>query len=230
MNFSTIALSIVALIFAYYLYVTFFVNQDEFEIFKTRVANVAETFPRVYPPEVRASYAHSFWVLVNSMETTGSQERRNVISKTDGAETKEFEVYFDKYSNNLTVDTILKGAEGETSKLSCSVTNIPLQRWVHIALSLHNNAMDIYVDGKLVRTCVADKQVALIQQDAVLNVAKGGGFSGYINMMRYHKNALSPDEAYALYRKGPGSNAFNMNYNVRLSLMKDNSELKSYQF
>ena len=37
---------------------------------------------------------------------------------------------------------------------TCGVPNIPLQRWTNVLLSCLDRTLDIYLDGKLVRTCM----------------------------------------------------------------------------
>jgi len=36
----------------------------------------------------------------------------------------------------------------------CAISNFPLQAWVNLIISLYGRTLDVYVDGKLVRTCV----------------------------------------------------------------------------
>lgn len=36
----------------------------------------------------------------------------------------------------------------------CMINNFPLQRWVNLIVSLNNRTMDVYLNGKLVRTCI----------------------------------------------------------------------------
>ena len=62
--------------------------------------------------------------------------------------------------NNLIVSTAVyptnSGSSGTTSPINhtCTVDNIPLQRWVNIIVSLNGRTMDVYINGKLTRTCV----------------------------------------------------------------------------
>ena len=36
----------------------------------------------------------------------------------------------------------------------CMVANVPIQKWVNLLISTYGRTLDIYIDGKLVRTCV----------------------------------------------------------------------------
>jgi hypothetical protein len=37
---------------------------------------------------------------------------------------------------------------------TCTVGNVPIQKWVNLIVSVYGRTMDVYIDGKLVRTCL----------------------------------------------------------------------------
>lgn len=43
----------------------------------------------------------------------------------------------------------IDGKGGEVSELKCVVNDIPLRRWVHVAVCGRNNAVDVFVNGRL---------------------------------------------------------------------------------
>jgi len=43
---------------------------------------------------------------------------------------------------------------GNTVVHTCTVANVPIQKWVNLILSVYGRTMDLYIDGKLVRTCL----------------------------------------------------------------------------
>ena len=104
----------------------------------------------------------------------------------------------------------------------CLVPNIPLQRWTNIIVSLNHKSLDAYVNGKLVKTCVLPS-VPVMDPNASLFLTPLGGFSGYTSRLHYWNNVISPQEAWNVYKKGPGGNLlgnlFNQ-YKVQLSFMK----------
>jgi len=83
----------------------------------------------------------------------------------------------------------------------CDINNIPLQKWVHIVYVLNNRAVDIYIDGKLERSCVL-KGVPILNNDQLL-VGNEGGFFGQIAKMQYFTRALIPSEIASIYSEGP---------------------------
>ena len=83
----------------------------------------------------------------------------------------------------------------------CDIRNIPLQKWVNIAYVLDTRTVDIYIDGKLERSCVL-RGVPILNQDPV-HVAAGGGFYGQIAKMQYFTKALKPSDVAEIYSEGP---------------------------
>jgi hypothetical protein len=82
-----------------------------------------------------------------------------------------------------------------------SVTNIPLQKWVHLTVVLNNRTVDVYVNGKLERSKVLAGVPKL--NDMPLHVAPNGGFFGKVSRLQYFTRSLKPDEVFNLYQNGP---------------------------
>ena len=89
----------------------------------------------------------------------------------------------------------------------CDVPNINLQRWVCIVVALNGTLCDVYMDGKLVRSCTlanyfnVDTNPSL--QITPAKKAGAPGFGGIISTTNVYGIALSPDEVYSNYKAGP---------------------------
>ena len=121
---------------------------------------------------------------------------------------------------------------GKNSSISnCTVTNIPIQKWVNIIASLYGSTLDIYIDGKLVRTCILPG-VPFINNNEAIKVTPDGGFSGWTTSFKYLPTASNPQEAYNFYKDGFGGsilgNALNK-YRIKFSILKDNVETGGIQ-
>ena len=110
---------------------------------------------------------------------------------------------------------------GNTVVHTCSVANVPIQKWVNLVFSVYNRAMDIYIDGKLVRTCLLPG-VASVNNNAKIYVTPLGGFDGWTSKLQYYPNSLNPQEVWNIYTKGysNGMSLFN-SYQVQVSLVKN---------
>ena len=118
---------------------------------------------------------------------------------------------------------------GKTVIHNCMVSNIPIQRWVNLTLSVYGRTMDLYIDGKLVRTCLLPG-IANINNNADIYVTPKGGFNGWTSNLQYYPNSLNPQEAWNIYAKGYGggllSNLFG-SYQVEVSLIQNGTTQSS---
>ena len=104
---------------------------------------------------------------------------------------------------------------------TCSVSNVPIQKWVHLTVSVYMRTMDIYIDGKLVKTCLLPG-TAHVNNNADLYITPSGGFDGWTTKLAYYPNALNPQEVWNLYSKGPLGWMSNLpSYHVQLSLVEN---------
>ena len=99
-------------------------------------------------------------------------------------------------------------------------------------MTTQTRSVDVYIDGKLVKTCLL-AGVAKLDSTAPLDVCPDGGFSGFIGKLRYYARSINPREAYDIYKEGYSdswaSESANK-YKVKLSFFHDNNELNSLSF
>lgn len=116
---------------------------------------------------------------------------------------------------------------GNTVVHTCSVANVPIQKWVNLVLSVYGRTMDLYIDGKLVRTCLLPG-VASINNNANIFVTPGGGFDGWTSKLQYYPNSLNPQEVWNIYSQGYSSwtSVFN-SYQVEISLVQNGTTQSS---
>jgi len=126
---------------------------------------------------------------------------------------------------DLKIETTVYPSSNSTSGSThtCNVANVPIQKWVNVIISLYGRTMDVYIDGKLVRTCVLPG-VAKIANNAPVYVTPLGGFSGYTANIHYYADSLNPQEAYNIYRKGYGGSGMSFPYEIKIEFLKDGEE------
>lgn len=83
----------------------------------------------------------------------------------------------------------------------CDVENIPLQRWVNVSVTLWNRTADVYINGKLVRSCILPNVAKL--NEGNLHINHYGGFRGKFSKLSVINKCLNPNAIYDLYSKGP---------------------------
>jgi hypothetical protein len=103
--------------------------------------------------------------------------------------------------NTSTNESVEERKAFEESCGKCFVENFPLQKWVHLVISQYNNVLDIYVDGKLRSSCSLPGFPDVTTDNLVLS--PDGGFSGQVGSTVYYNTALSANDVYKVYIKGP---------------------------
>lgn len=116
---------------------------------------------------------------------------------------------------------------GNTIVHTCSVANVPIQRWVNLVISVYGRTMDLYIDGKLVRTCLLPG-VASVNNNSDIYVTPAGGFNGWTSKLQYFPNSINPQEAWNIYTSGYStwSSMFNA-YQVQVSLVENGTTQSS---
>jgi hypothetical protein len=114
---------------------------------------------------------------------------------------------------------------------TCGISNVPIQRWCNFLLSVYGRTLDLYLDGKLVRTCVLPG-VANIDPNAPVYVTPMGGFSGWTSRFQYWADASNPQKAWNIYKAGYGGSLlgsiFNK-YTIKVSFIEGDTEQSSFQ-
>ena len=83
---------------------------------------------------------------------------------------------------------------------TCSVENVPLQTWFSVSITVFQRNLDIYINGRLVKSCVLQGVPRVALGDIIL--ADNGGFSGSICNVNAYSKMIGPEEASAFYAKG----------------------------
>jgi len=182
-----------------------------------------------------ANYGYSIWIYIDAWQNTGDATnfKKNILSRVN---TKSvFNLYLDNSQNNLNL--LINGTTNP-----CTIKNIKLQKWVNITISVYGNTVDMYLDGKLVRTCVLT-QTSSTTKDDTLHIGGGyktspwsiidGDLRGYISNVVYKSDYFTPEEAWNIYSAGySGAGMFDFvnRYKLDFSLLKDDQTLGRVTF
>jgi hypothetical protein len=183
------------------------------------------------------NYGYSVWIYVDSWQNTvdptknSTHLKKNILTRCVGS-AAAFNLYLDNAQNNL------KLLMSNNAK-SCDVKNIKLQKWVNITMSVYGNTVDLYLDGKLVRTCVLTLPPTQLRNEDMLFVggaynlsapctASDGDLRGYISNVVYKSSYFTPEEAWNIYSAGySGAGMFDFvnRYKLSFSVIKDDQTL-----
>jgi|MDSV01.2.fsa_nt_gb hypothetical protein len=179
-----------------------------------------------------ANFSLSIWFYVSSWNTAGGD--KYILHRTDNSENDEIAVYLGESSNDLFVRFT---SEDDTST-TCEVKNIPLQKWINLVLVKYGEVMDIYIDGKLIKSCVSsasnDQSKTPDLQPILLHGKYSNGevveqsFTGYTTHLKYYNSTLNPSQVYNIYKNGSGGSFLDSllgGYKMRMSLLRNDEEI-----
>lgn len=138
-------------------------------------------------------------------------------------------IILDSVENNVLVSLTCYGGTDPIIQ-TCMVSNIPIQKWVNLVTSVYGRSMDMYVDGKLVRTCLLPG-TAKVNSDLDIQVTPNGGFDGWTSKIQYYPYSINPQEAWNIYSAGY-SNGLSMfsTYQVKIAIKENGNEKSSITF
>lgn len=149
------------------------------------------------------------------------------------------------FPTNSSAGAAAPGASTSGDSFDCEVENVPLQSWFAVSVTCFQRNLDIYINGRLVKSCVLPGVPKPAVGDIILN--DNGGFAGSICNLNWYNSMLTPDDAKSFHAKGtqcappaeagatvPDKDSVFITlfgYTFRFSkIAKDGKELSSYTF
>ena len=180
-----------------------------------------------------ANFTYSVWFYVDDWNYKYGDPKIVLAHGSDQSANGGFGIVLGGMQNDLNIAVETYPSQTSTSGTvhTCNVQNIPLQKWVHCLVSVYGKSLDVYIDGKLVRTCVLPG-IAKVDVSKDMFITPLGGFSGFTSNTQFWANATNPQEAYNIYKKGFGGSAlgnlFNK-YRIKFVFVVDNQEQGSFE-
>lgn len=220
----------IAFIIIIYLVYSYFTSDGT-----TKLANIrnAESPGTIHgdklPAGVSDNYMYSIWFYVNNWNHRYGEEKV-IFEREDTHNNPAPSISFAGGINNIEIK-LAYGNPVNKDIHTCIIENVPLQAWTNVIISVSNRALDVYLDGKLVRTCVIPG-VPTAATGNQISLTPGGGFSGYTSNFQFKPKAINPREAYNIYKNGYGGGgigAFFNKYRIKLAFLEDNKEVNSVE-
>ena len=230
-----IVVGVFVIILLYILYLYFFSNSSTVLVgMRDTESKVVVSSSAITPGAGSLNFTFSIWVFVTEWSNSGKAKYIFYRPKSDTT-SNALEMKFDSTINDVKISLDV----GNSSPMMCSVESVPLQSWANIIMTLNGKALDLYLDGKLVRTCLLSAPPSWIQglnTDLILPSSSGdekSSFKGYTSNFKYIPNSINPREAYAIYREGFGSgnwlSSMFSKYRIKMSFLEDNVEVNSFE-
>ena len=179
------------------------------------------------PNSFKANSSISLWFYIKEWANSANIVKfYNTASAASGSEI--FKVYLKNDTNTVVIKPKIANAT------DCEISEFPLQKWVSLIISFNGSAMDVYVDGKLVKSCVVNTGSDLMKTQSIVLGDDPATVSnkdvGFITNVKLKASPIAPQEAWDIYSQGfggsPWSDLLNK-YKIKLSFIVDNQEQTS---
>lgn len=104
------------------------------------------------------------------------------------------------------MDVVSPNGGSQTSQQTMDIPNVPVGKWIHVAVRLENKVLDCYVNGVITTRLSLGDYIPKQNYDNIILVGNGG-FAGAISNLRYYDYALSVFEINSVVYYGPNMNA-----------------------
>lgn len=225
MNPTFVFLGIAIAVIIYLIYIYWYDTSSKLSDYKS-ISTSQLTISGISMPRTRR-YAYGIWVFVNNWDTNG---KKNIYKVGEGDGEGEARLYLEQYTPTLVYETPLE--DGNTTKVTIT-DNFPIQKWVHLVVSVDNDIVDAYIDGKMVRSQRTSTVTSTVNGETTEGSTTAtptssrvtcGIMDAYITRFKRWTHPLNPQTVYDQYMKGNGRTGIMPAYGVDVSVFKDNLE------
>ncbi len=167
--------------------------------------------------ESEGGYGMQWWMFVKDWNY-GYGKKKSVVKRPDSTNSSVLNPHISLHPTDNTLQisvSVFPATEGGASKSApapaghsgstddvfvCEVPNIPLQTWFSVSMTVFGRNLDVYIDGKLVKSCF----LSGVPKPAVgdIQLTPEGGFSGRICNFYHYPRMLTPADAMTFYSAG----------------------------
>ena len=184
------------------------------------------------PGSVR--YSFETWVYVYQFQGSGGQylfsrgSTAPIPTPTDNQHHMNIGLKFDSTSPTLNLEYTVTGTAADKYKTLVISNNFPIQTWTHVIVSVDNNYVDVYMNGKLVKSINASLEAPSKSSSIVY-----GKPNAYLAKFVRNTYPIDPQTAWDHYSSGNGesSSIKSMigNYGATIVFNKDAAEYSKLQ-
>lgn len=216
MNYSLVIIGVLFVVILYLLYMYMFDTSKELKDF----VKIDNAISLDIASESNTRYAYGVWVYL------GQWNNNSKVIYTHGEDNTGL-LLGGKLELSATTPTLKYSVltdNGNNQEITV-MDNFPVQKWSHIIVSVDNNIVDFYLDGKLVRSANMGNVVAPSSSSVTL----GAISNAHIARFTRWTSPLNPQAAYDVYMQGNGQTGMLPSYGMDVSLFKDNIEQSKFK-
>lgn len=181
------------------------------------------------------NYGMQWWMYIKDWDTKFGENKTVITRGAKGSLNPH--VYLHPTENTLVVQIDQHSSAGSSAPavgdmFKCELKNVPLQTWFAVGLSVSGRNIDLYLDGKLLRSCLLPG--VPLKPAGNIGVMSNGGFSGNVVDLYFYSRALNPADAQAFFAAGTTGTSYTANtipskslfgYSVRLGITDSNGNV-----
>ena len=139
----------------------------------------------------------SFWIYIDDW-TYNYDSNKYIITWNN------CNIWLSKKTNDLNVSVPIYNSEQDQKIV---FKEVPLQKWLHVAVSLQNRVLDLWINGKLYHS--KHLKNVPVQNNTPMEVCSDGGFSGHISRFRYYSypiprtQLIMSNNIFSIFKAGP---------------------------
>ena len=224
MNYTTIFLGTALVVLIMYMLFQSYFDGKQSLVSQTKLINMSPIEAEKVSKPNASILSYGIWVHIGQWSNNDNNDDQTLFKRDT-----ELEVYF---TNNAGLK--IKVDDTATDYTDIVVTNnFPIQKWVHIGIVVDNQIMDVYLDGKMVKSVKLKANISPSDNNSITygKDSDGKGIAIADNThIAEHKRityALDPKGMWDLYMEGNGMGGLTQaasEMNVNLSILKDGVE------
>jgi hypothetical protein len=162
------------------------------------------------------SYGILYWMYIQDWNYKFGETKSVIVRSAGGDSNPNITLHPTENSLQVTVSMFPSSTSGSSSSsepapsnndgsstdstYTCTVTDVPLQSWFCVGVSLSGRSLDVYLNGKMVRSCFLPGVPKPVSAD--LQIMPNGGFSGKVIDVYHYSRALLPSDVASFCAKG----------------------------
>ena len=168
-------------------------------------------------------YSIELWIYANDVKNASASHNLAGISDNPNGcifevKTNTNSIYHLDLFNNADLCFYNTG----TNTPTVIINNFPLQKWCYVIISVNKNLVDMYLDGKLIKSIKTPNTGSFPREESAIHFGSG---NTYISGMNRIAHTTDMNTALKNYLNGNAGLKLT-NYGISLSLFKDNKEQK----
>jgi hypothetical protein len=219
MNYTFIVLGVILVIVLYVLYKTLLAPTSvvSSQTYLGSKPKPIELKTITTAPGINCAYA--VWVYANNLSASGDLIFKIPISNGNSDSNIELNL-----NSSATLNLKIKKSNDNSSTIEIT-KNFPLQRWEYVVISINQNIVDLYLDGKLIKSINLGQTVKVPAKNSEIVFGTG---DIYIAGFKILPDPMDPQTAWNNYLNGSGTTTRSLtNYGLSMTLSKNNNPEKT---